>query len=53
MLRPRGTNLHYEVELGLVMGKTLRDLDPSDEETALDAIHSLCHPALPCTPPRA
>jgi 2-keto-4-pentenoate hydratase/2-oxohepta-3-ene-1,7-dioic acid hydratase in catechol pathway len=40
VLRPRGTNLHYEVELGLVMGKTLRDLDPSDEETALDAIHS-------------
>lgn len=40
LLRPKGTILHYEVELGLVMGKTLRDLDPQDEEKALDAIHS-------------
>ncbi|KAH8426730.1 fumarylacetoacetate hydrolase family protein [Aspergillus melleus] len=40
VLRPRGTNLHYEVELGLVMGKTVRDLDPNDEKGALDAIHS-------------
>ncbi|KAF9892866.1 hypothetical protein FE257_000455 [Aspergillus nanangensis] len=40
VLRPRGTNLHYEVELGLVMGKTLRDLDGNDEKAALDAIHS-------------
>ncbi|KAK1140540.1 hypothetical protein N8T08_010286 [Aspergillus melleus] len=42
VLRPRGTNLHYEVELGLVMGKTVRDLDPNDEKGALDAIHSQC-----------
>ena len=40
LLRPRGTILHYEVELGLVMGKTLRDSDPADEKQALDAIHS-------------
>lgn len=40
VLRPRGTNIHYEVELGLVMGKTVRDLDPKDEKGALDAIHS-------------
>lgn len=40
MLRPKGVSLHYEVELGLVIGKTLRDLDPHDEKTALDAIQS-------------
>jgi 2-keto-4-pentenoate hydratase/2-oxohepta-3-ene-1,7-dioic acid hydratase in catechol pathway len=42
VLRPRGTNLHYEVELALKMGKTVRDLDPEDEKGALDAIKSLC-----------
>lgn len=40
MLRPKGTNLHYEVELALMMGKTVRDLDPEDEKGALDAIKS-------------
>jgi len=40
VLRPRGVNLHYEVELGLVMGKTVRDLDPDDHQGALDAIDS-------------
>lgn len=40
VLRPQGTNLHYEVELALVMGKTVRDLDPNDDKGALDAIHS-------------
>ncbi|KAJ5493472.1 hydrolase [Penicillium diatomitis] len=40
VLRPKGVNLHYEVELGLVMGKTVRDLDPQDEQGALDAIES-------------
>jgi len=30
--------MHYEVELGLVIGKTVRDLDPEDEKGALDAI---------------
>lgn len=40
ILRPKGVSLHYEVELGLVMGKTLRDLDPQDEKGALDAIQS-------------
>jgi 2-keto-4-pentenoate hydratase/2-oxohepta-3-ene-1,7-dioic acid hydratase in catechol pathway len=38
VLRPKGVNLHYEVELGLVMGKQVRDLDPADEKGALDAI---------------
>jgi acylpyruvate hydrolase len=38
VLRPRGVNLHYEVELGLIMGKTVRDLHPEDTKGALDAI---------------
>ncbi|KAH8694113.1 fumarylacetoacetate hydrolase family protein [Talaromyces proteolyticus] len=38
VLRPKGVKMHYEVELGLVMGKTVRDLDPEDHKTALDAI---------------
>ncbi|KAJ5124390.1 uncharacterized protein N7515_008215 [Penicillium bovifimosum] len=41
VLRPKGVSLHYEVELGLVIGKTLRDLDPNDEKTAFDAIHTM------------
>ena len=40
ILRPKGTNLHYEVELAAVIGKTVRDLDPNDEKGALDAIQS-------------
>lgn len=40
MLRPRGVNMHYEIELGLVMGKTLRDFDEKDEQGAIDAIES-------------
>ena len=38
VLRPRGVNLHYEVELALVMGKQVRDLDAGDEKGAMDAI---------------
>lgn len=38
LLRPRGVTMHYEVELGLVIGKTLRDLHPEDEKGALDSI---------------
>ncbi|KJZ73653.1 hypothetical protein HIM_06986 [Hirsutella minnesotensis 3608] len=37
-LRPRGVVMHFEVELALIMGKTLRDLRPDDEQGALDAI---------------
>ncbi|KAJ6132944.1 hypothetical protein N7471_008159 [Penicillium samsonianum] len=40
VLRPKGVSLHYEVELGLVIGKTVRDLDPNDEKAALDSIQS-------------
>ncbi|KAI5291101.1 hypothetical protein KEM54_006324 [Ascosphaera aggregata] len=42
VLRPMGVSLHYEVELGLIIGKTLRDFDPNDEEAALEAIDSYC-----------
>ncbi|KAF1989652.1 hypothetical protein K402DRAFT_390613 [Aulographum hederae CBS 113979] len=38
IVRPKGVIMHYEVELGLVIGKTVRDLDPADEQGALDAI---------------
>jgi acylpyruvate hydrolase len=40
VLRPKGVNLHFEVELGLVIGKTVRDLPEADEQGALDAIES-------------
>ncbi|KOS18647.1 putative hydrolase [Escovopsis weberi] len=39
-LRPRGVEMHFEVELALVMGKTLRDLHPEDQQGALDAIEA-------------
>ncbi|MCJ1306531.1 hypothetical protein MMC25_000174 [Agyrium rufum] len=42
VLRPKGIKLHYEVELALIIGKQLRDLDPSDEQGALDAIDGYC-----------
>jgi len=35
--------MHYEIELGLVMGKTLRDFDEKDEQGAIDAIESVSH----------
>jgi acylpyruvate hydrolase len=37
-LRPRGVKVHYEVELGLIIGKTVRDLEETDTNGALDAI---------------
>ena len=40
VIRPRGVDLHYEVELALVMGKTLKDFPVEDEKGALDAIES-------------
>lgn len=43
MLRPRGVNMHYEVELGLVMGKTIRDLHPEDTKGAMDAIEGMLY----------
>ena len=37
-LRPKGVDMHYEVELALVIGKMVRDLKPDDEQGAMDAI---------------
>lgn len=38
MLRPKGVTMHYEVELGLVIGRKVQDLDPKDSQGALEAI---------------
>lgn len=38
---PTGVDVHYEVELALIMGKEVRDLDAADEKGALDAIESM------------
>ncbi len=40
VVRPKGVDLHYEVELALIIGKQLRDLQASDEKGALDAVES-------------
>ncbi|KAH9908932.1 hypothetical protein F4778DRAFT_714661 [Xylariomycetidae sp. FL2044] len=40
VIRPRGIDLHYEVELALIMGKQVRDFQETDEQGALDAIES-------------
>ncbi|RYP54960.1 hypothetical protein DL768_000276 [Monosporascus sp. mg162] len=40
VIRPKGVDLHYEVELALIIGKQLRDFEASDEKGALDAIES-------------
>lgn len=40
MIRPKGVDLHYEVELALILGKEVKDLDAADEKGALDAIES-------------
>ncbi len=39
-IQPKGVNLHYEVELALIIGKQVRDLQADDEKGALDAIES-------------
>lgn len=44
VIRPRGVDLHYEVELALVMGKRVKDLDASDEKGALESIESMFTP---------
>jgi 2-keto-4-pentenoate hydratase/2-oxohepta-3-ene-1,7-dioic acid hydratase in catechol pathway len=40
ILRPNGVNLHFEVELGVVIGKTVKDLDENDEAAWMGAIES-------------
>ncbi|KAH8180026.1 fumarylacetoacetate (FAA) hydrolase family protein [Sarocladium implicatum] len=39
-LRPKGVDLHYEVELALVIGKMVRDLKADDAKGALDAVEA-------------
>lgn len=34
-------DLHYEVELALIMGKQVKNLEASDEKTAYDSIESI------------
>ncbi|KAG8526933.1 uncharacterized protein KY384_008362 [Bacidia gigantensis] len=38
VLRPNGTNLHYEVELALVIGRELSNFSAADASSAIDAI---------------
>lgn len=38
VVRPRGAEISYEVELALIMGKTLKDFPVEDEAGAIDAI---------------
>lgn len=40
VIRPKGVDLHYEVELALIIGKQVKNLEASDEQTALDSIES-------------
>ncbi|KAK9773522.1 putative Fumarylacetoacetase-like C-terminal domain-containing protein [Seiridium cardinale] len=40
VIRPRGVELSYEVELALIMGKDVKDVEESDEKTIYDAIES-------------
>lgn len=46
VIAPKGVNLHYEIELALIMGKEVKDLDASDEKGAFDAIESEIPPYL-------
>ena len=41
ILKPKGVILHHEVELALVMGKTLRDFNLDDEQGGLNAIKGM------------
>lgn len=38
ILRPKGVTLHFEIELGIVIGKTVKDLEENDEAGWKDAI---------------
>jgi len=40
VLRPAGVNMHFEIELGLVIGKTVRDLNTEDDGEILQYIDS-------------
>lgn len=36
--RPSGVELHFEVELAVIIGREVRDLPEGDKKTAMDAI---------------
>ncbi|PTD09146.1 hypothetical protein HYE67_007220 [Fusarium culmorum] len=38
VLRPKGIEMHYEVELALIIGKLTKDLQASDVQGAMDAV---------------
>ncbi|CCG85003.1 protein of unknown function [Taphrina deformans PYCC 5710] len=38
VLLPRGVKSHFEIELGLVIGKKVKDLSKADSEAAIDAV---------------
>lgn len=42
-VRPKGIDMHFEVELALVMGKVVRDMKPDDYKGALEAIKGPYH----------
>jgi len=42
VLRPKGVNLHYEVELAFVVGKQLRNVGEGDSASIYDAIDGYC-----------
>ncbi len=41
VIRPKGVNLHYEIELALIIGKTVKNLEETDEAGAMDAIEGM------------
>lgn len=40
VIRPKGVEISYEVELALIIGKTVKDFPVEDEAGAIDAIES-------------
>ncbi|KAJ0161966.1 putative hydrolase C21C3.09c [Colletotrichum tanaceti] len=40
VLRPKGIDMHYEVELALILGKQVKDLKADDYKGAIDAIEA-------------
>lgn len=48
-LRPKGIEMHFEVELALIMGKVVRDLKADDTQGALDAIQGESPPVFTAT----
>ncbi|KAK0376860.1 fumarylacetoacetate hydrolase [Colletotrichum limetticola] len=40
VLRPKGVDMHYEVELALILGKQVKDIKADDHKGAIDAIEA-------------